>query len=283
MAQEILHDLCGVPISPHTLSRVESNDFNTRPSEDFTPDTVITVGPPQEPRHGIIIEVQQNRVESKRMQLARYAASMWLQIRRPVHVMVFTSDDKTAGYYATPVQTDLPGYTFTAHSIGPATVPIITDPAEAAAHIELAMFSVRAHGQTHPKTISAFVEALKTFPEEKVTAYANSCWNISPIAIRPTLEFLMDDTLEFPLSAKIIADARPRIEAEVRPRIEAEVRQRTEAEAIFTVLAKRGVPVDDAARERILGCTDLERLHHWLDESVTATSVGEVFGDVPSS
>jgi hypothetical protein len=39
--------------------RLESNDFNDRPSKDFQPDTVITVGPPRKALHGIIIEIQQ--------------------------------------------------------------------------------------------------------------------------------------------------------------------------------------------------------------------------------
>ncbi|MDX6741317.1 hypothetical protein [Actinocorallia sp. A-T 12471] len=270
LALEMLHDLCGVHISPNALARVESNDFNSRPSDDFKPDTVITVGPPQAPEHGVIVEIQQTPIEAKRVQLARYAAAMWVQIRRPVHVLLFAPDDKTADYYATPVQTSLPGYTFRAHTVGPARLPVITDPAEAADHIEIAMFSVQAHGQTHPNTINAFTEALKKFPQEQSEAYANFCWNISSTAVRTTLEAVMKNATEFPLSARIIDEARPEIIAEARPEIE--------AEAVLTVLKARGVAVDDAARERVLGCTDLATLRGWLQASATATSVDDLFG-----
>ncbi|MCD0449544.1 hypothetical protein LO762_10120 [Actinocorallia sp. API 0066] len=278
LALEVLHDLCGVRISPHSPARVESNDFNTRPSDDFTPDTVITVGPPRAPSHGVIVEIQQTRIAAKRTQLARYAASMWLQIRRPVHVLLFAPDDKTADYYAAPISTSLPGYTFHAHSVGPARLPVVTDPAEAAAHIEIAMFSVHAHGQTHPKTINAFAEALKKFPQEHSEAYANFCWNISAPAIRTMLEAVMKNATEFPLSAKIIDEARPEIIARARPRIIAEARPEIEAEAVLTVLSARGVAVDEATRERVLACTDLTTLGGWLKASATATSADDLFG-----
>jgi hypothetical protein len=74
---DILHDLMDVDLPATPLVRVESNTFNTRPSDDFEADLVIVLGPPQEPAHAIIVEAQQDKAKNPR-QLARYAAALWL-------------------------------------------------------------------------------------------------------------------------------------------------------------------------------------------------------------
>ncbi|GAA4626426.1 hypothetical protein GCM10023196_034640 [Actinoallomurus vinaceus] len=70
-AVKVLREMKGVQVPDAAPVQVESNDFNDRPSKDFQPDTVITVGPLQETRHGIIVEVQQEKAASKRRQLPR--------------------------------------------------------------------------------------------------------------------------------------------------------------------------------------------------------------------
>ncbi|GAB2501912.1 hypothetical protein [Nocardiopsis aegyptia] len=55
------------------------------------------------------------------------------------------------------------------------------------------------------------------------------------------------------------------------------LRAEGEAKAILRVLAGRGVEVPDEARERSRRCTDEETLGTWLDRSVTATTVDELF------
>lgn len=57
---------------------------------------------------------------------------------------------------------------------------------------------------------------------------------------------------------------------------EARGEARGEGRAVLTVLAARGVPVPDAARERILACTDLAQLDAWLHRAGTATSIEQV-------
>ncbi|MEV7204422.1 MULTISPECIES: hypothetical protein [unclassified Streptomyces] len=51
------------------------------------------------------------------------------------------------------------------------------------------------------------------------------------------------------------------------------------AEVVLLLLGDRGVEVSEEARERILGCQDLEILDVWLRRATTAVSVAEVFGD----
>jgi predicted transposase YdaD len=54
---------------------------------------------------------------------------------------------------------------------------------------------------------------------------------------------------------------------------------RGRAEYILRTLAARGVHVDEAARQRILTCTDVTTLDRWFDRSLNATTLSEVLDD----
>ncbi|MBB4931898.1 hypothetical protein F4561_002718 [Lipingzhangella halophila] len=50
-----------------------------------------------------------------------------------------------------------------------------------------------------------------------------------------------------------------------------------EAASVLKILRARGVPVPEEARERIMGCSDLEQLDTWLKRALTATSTDDLF------
>ncbi|EPX65108.1 Transposase [Cystobacter fuscus DSM 2262] len=52
------------------------------------------------------------------------------------------------------------------------------------------------------------------------------------------------------------------------------------AEDILRILTMRGVQVDEAARQRILSCSDMATLDRWLDLSLKATTLSEVLDDL---
>ncbi|REG31702.1 putative transposase/invertase (TIGR01784 family) [Archangium gephyra] len=51
---------------------------------------------------------------------------------------------------------------------------------------------------------------------------------------------------------------------------------RGRAEDVLRILSKRGVQVDEAARQRILTCSDLTTLDLWFDRSLSATTLADV-------
>lgn len=51
------------------------------------------------------------------------------------------------------------------------------------------------------------------------------------------------------------------------------------ARAVLTALRVRGIPVPDAARERILAQKDPARLERWLERAIVATSVADVLAE----
>ena len=52
------------------------------------------------------------------------------------------------------------------------------------------------------------------------------------------------------------------------------------AEDILRILTARGVQVDEAARQRILSCTEVATLDRWFDLSLKATTLSEVLDDL---
>jgi hypothetical protein len=59
----------------------------------------------------------------------------------------------------------------------------------------------------------------------------------------------------------------------------AEGEAKGEARALLAALRVRGIPVPDAARERILAEQDLERLERWVERAIVAHSLAEVIDD----
>ncbi|MFE8603994.1 Rpn family recombination-promoting nuclease/putative transposase [Archangium violaceum] len=55
---------------------------------------------------------------------------------------------------------------------------------------------------------------------------------------------------------------------------------RARAEYILRTLTARGVRVDEAARQRILTCTDMATLDRWFDRSLNATALSDVLEDL---
>ncbi|HEY9523433.1 MAG TPA: hypothetical protein VIR33_09340 [Thermopolyspora sp.] len=270
-AASVLRDRLGVRIPAGLQARVAHNDLNDRPSRDFYPDTVITLGPAHDPVCAIVVEIQHKIEESKRPALPRYAATLWLWLDCPIYVLVVCPTDRVAKWAAEPILTKLPGYVHTPQVLGPAQIPAIIDAAQAAAQPELAILSVMTHGLQRP-VARAFVEAMKDIPYDHYPYYYDYGFELSSLSIRKILEELMKTVPESfmsPFTREHFGRGRQSglAEGEVKG----------EVKGILTVLRARGVAVSAAAEARIKKCTDLARLDEWLRLSATITSVDELF------
>jgi hypothetical protein len=258
-AVEVLRDLLDVRLPVGVSAALEEKTFNTRPSLDFHPDAVITVGPPQDPVHGIVMEIQQRKLSSKRRQLPRYAAALWLMLDCPVTVMLVCPDEKVATYYAEPINTNLHDYSFHPAVLGPGTIPAITDPQQAAAHPDLAALAVMAHGERR-EVAEAFVAGTRQLSREHALQYNEHAHNMSTPAIQNVLEEIMAS------STWVVSTPFAR-----------EHYGRGEADAILKVLAARGLIISDEARKRINACRDLDLLDIWLRRAIDAETTDEIF------
>ncbi|MWA06849.1 hypothetical protein F8568_042205 [Actinomadura sp. LD22] len=289
-ALEMLRDLKGIDIPPTPLVRVESNTFNDRPSKDFTPDTVISAGPPQQPFHGLIVEVQQEPSEAKRKQLPRYAASLWLMLNCPVTLLCICPDAATAKFFAKPITTELPGYVLEAVVLGPDDVPAISDASEAATHPEVAVLSVLVHREQ--KVAEAFVGGLSLMSDDHATQYYEYAYGMASLPVRRTLEELMTST-NWPVYSPFAREhfgrgkseglaegrAEGRIEGRAEGRTEGRAEGRTEgrAEALLLLLEARNLNASGSVIKRILLCKDTEMLEKWIRRAALIEKVEDLF------
>ncbi|GIH71289.1 hypothetical protein [Sphaerimonospora thailandensis] len=279
LAVEMLRDHLGVDVPAGLPVQVVSNELNDRPSKDLRPDTVITVGPRHDPKHAIIVEIQQKKEEAKREQLPRYVAALWLQLSCPVTVLMICPDAGTAAWAAEPIPTNLAGYTLRCEVIGPDQIPPIADPAEAAAHPELAALSVMTHGE-HAPVVEALMAALEHLPTEHAPQYYEYAYRLAPLAARLMMEKLMESAV-WPVYSPFAREHYGKGLQAGRTEGLQEGLVKGEARTVLTVLQVRGIPVSEADRTRIKTCTDLDLLDEWARRAVTATSTADLFRDEP--
>ncbi|GGL09017.1 hypothetical protein [Planomonospora parontospora] len=284
LAVEILRDLLGQDLPATPLVRLETTTFNTRPSDDIEADLVIVLGPPTGPVHAIIVEIQQDTSKDPR-QLARYAAALWLLLRCAVTVMVVCPDARTAEYYARPIDSGLPGYRLQACVLGPAGIPAITDPQQAAAQPELAAMAVMVHGRQR-KVVEAFAAALAELPDDHAPKYYEHAYSMSAPEVRRLLEEIMTSTT-WPVYSPFAREHYGRgleegkAEGKAEGKIEGKIEGKAEeaARLVLLVLATRGLEVPDDVRDRITACADLVRLESWAARAVTVQTVHDLFGE----
>ncbi|MGI5233229.1 hypothetical protein [Actinoallomurus sp. CA-142502] len=276
LAVDILHDVMGVDVPVDRPVRVESNDFNDRPSKDFQPDTVIVVGSPREPVHGIIVEVQQEKTEAKRRQLPRYAAALWLMLRCPVTVLCVCPDADAAAWYAEPIETSLPGFVLRAVVLGPKQVPVITDLEVVAAHPELAALGVMVHGRNQ-EVLRTFAYALKAVEDsEHGVYYSEYAYVMATPEAQSVLRKIMAST-DWPVFSPFAKEHYGRGKADGLEEGRTEGEAKGEVKSILTILAARQIEVSEDVRARICGCTDIEQLDMWLKRAAVANSVTDIF------
>jgi hypothetical protein len=96
-------------------------------------------------------------------------------------------------------------------------------------------------------------------------------------------ELLAPGVLQNPVPVRALVDANAADAASLRNLLQAhgytsieEIQAEALARAILTVLATRGISVDDEQAGRIRGCRDMPTFARWLRLAVTASSVGEL-------
>jgi hypothetical protein len=137
-------------------------------------------------------------------------------------------------------------------------------------HPELAFFAAFAmherHGKTARRVVTRALQLTARLPEPLQQAQLRAIFNVLSEPMLAWLEEVAMQPETMPESAAFRA---------LRQRLEA----RGEAQALLTVLATRNIPVDEAARARVLGCQDRATLERWIARAVTASALAEVFAE----
>lgn len=269
LAADLLVDTFGLKLPAWGQARLTSADLSQALPTEYRADLTIVFYRDDRPVLAVVLEVQLRKDENKRYTWPVYLTTLRARLRCPAVLLVVCPRPATAAWAANVIEIG-DGSVVTPLVLGPRQIPVVTDPAQASAHPELAVLSALAHGGRHPhrqRVLAAFLSAVRTLAsvdQERAEIYHAVLSGALPEAARHYLERLMSTSTE-QFKAQLARRHRHLGKAESR------------ADAVLTVLEARGIPVPPAARDRIIDCTNLKRLDTWLRRAVRAESVQDLF------
>ncbi len=274
LAAEILVEALGVTLPSYSEARLASIDLTQVQPAEYRADVVVVLLNADAPVLVLIVEVQL-AVDPRK----RFSWPAYVTVSRAIHgcpacLLVIAPDADVAAWCAEPIETGSPSFILRPPVLGRATVPVVTDPADAARRPELAVLSAMAHGETeHGAAIAAAVlPALRGLAEEQARFYYDLVYNSLNAAARRALEAMMK-------GYEYQSDFAKKYVAQGRDEGRDEGRSEARAHDVLTVLRVRGIAVPEVARERILAQKDPERLERWLERAAVAPSIAEVLDD----
>jgi len=192
-------------------------------------------------------------------------------------LLVVCPDPAVAAWCAAPVLVGEPNLVLTPLVLGPAQIPVVTDPVLARRSPELAVLSALAHGARPGQTgvFEALLAALDVIDLDHASLYADVVLAALPTAARDCLEDLMTTTshpYQSDFARRYYDRGAAEGEARGEAKGEAKGQAKGEARAVLAVLDARGIEVSDRVRERVAGCTDVGQLDAWLRVAATGSA-----------
>ncbi|MFG3252316.1 hypothetical protein [Streptomyces sp. NPDC048172] len=262
----------GIPFpDPVEVSLMDTDLTEMKPLERHV-DTLLRVEVEDGSSYLLAIEAQGRKAPEKPSSWAYYLAHLYAKYRYPPILLVVCRDKGTATWAAEPIRIGLPSHpTLTVHPLvlGPHNVPAITDPAEAAADIPLAVFSAITHGNDPDAAaiLEALASALTSTDAESAAIFAEFT------------EVGLGDTPARDLWRHLMSTSLSHFHGLVAETFREEGRCLERASAVVQALEFRDVPLTDADRARVAACTDMPTLARWFERAFTVTSADELFAD----
>ncbi|MFD6162776.1 hypothetical protein ACFWF7_23135 [Nocardia sp. NPDC060256] len=226
----------------------------------------------------LLVEAQGEVDPDKPSAWAYYLAHAHAKYRLPAVLLVVCHDRRTADWASCPAEFG-PSFwaslTMRPLVLGPDNVPVVTDPAVAAADVPLAALSAMTHAKDPciDAILKSLAAALRGIDEEDAYVFAELTeLGLGNSQAAETWRHLMSLDPSF-----FRSETSQRLREEGRTVGLAEGETKAVVRNILRVLERRGFVVDDEVRHRITSCTDLDVLDGWLDQSVTVTTVAELF------
>jgi hypothetical protein len=172
--------------------------------------------------------------------------------------------------------------------LGPATLPVLTDPTVATNEVELAVLSAMAHGNGPEgiAVVEAAFLALGRLDREHGAVYFQIIWNAVREPMRRALEVLVmerqtEGKARFPPFAEALIERGAR-EGELRGKLEGIREGKLEGiregkrDALLRLLTRAGIALTEDERARIHECADPALLDRWMDNVLGAKTAADV-------
>lgn len=287
LAPELLRDALGLQLPAWTQAQVQSAELTEVVPATYRADLVVLLSN-DKPTFAIVVEVQLSRDENKRKTWPLYLASVRSRESCPTVLVIVAPDASVARWCAEPIEMGHPDFVLRPFVIGPNAVPVILDKEAAQKDPELAVLSAMAHGheEVGASIAQTVIDAVRGLDEERSTLYVDLVVSSLSEAVRNALEALMQQgkyEYQSEFARKYVAQGRKEgLQEGLKEGLEKGLHQGEQA-ALLEVLDARGLKVDEAARQRIMACTDLSQLKVWVRRAAIAESLSEIFEPAPVS
>jgi hypothetical protein len=236
----------------------------------------------------VVLEAQREKKPRKKYTWAVYWSVTRAERECPAVVLVVAPDAEIAAWAAEKVDLGLGLAHIQPLVLGPATLPVVTDPTAAASEIELSILSAMAHGNGPEglAVVQAAFLALGRLDREHEAVYFQIIWNLLREPMQRALEALaMEQQTEG--KATLPPFAQQLIERGIREGKLDGIREgkldgiregelKGKRDALLRLLTRAGLPPTEDERARILACADPALLDRWVDNVLGAKTVGEV-------
>lgn len=281
LAPHFLGLLFHVEVPSHASVRVADTTLDQLIPVEFRADLVLEL----RDEHGhlvfaIVLEVQRDQAPRKRYTLPVYVAVARAERECPTLALVVAIDADVAAWAAEKIDLGLGFGSLQPLVLGPATVPVVTDPAVAEREVELAILSAMTHGNgpSGLAVVRTALDALGRLDREHATVYFQIIWDVLREPMQRALEELVmvrqaEGKIEFPPFAQRIFE-RGVQEGKLDGLREGELKGLREA--LLRLLARAGIELSEDERARIQTCTASATLDQWIENVLGAKTAKDV-------
>jgi len=289
LAPHFLALIFHIDVPPHASVRVADTALDQLRPVEFRADLVLELRDDQgNVVFAIVFEAQREQKPRKAYTWPVYVAVARAERECPTVALVIAIDAGVAAWAAEKIDLGLGLGTLQPLVLGPATVPVVTDPALAEREVELAILSAMAHGNGPDglAVVQNALDALGRLDREHAAVYFQIIWDVLREPMQRALEALVmerqtEGKIEFPPFAQKIFE-RGVHEGELKGLREGELKGLREGElkglrdALLRLLVRAEISLGEDDRARIQACADPATLDRWIDNVLGAKTAREV-------
>ncbi|WP_405494789.1 hypothetical protein [Nocardia sp. NBC_00511] len=280
-------DALNLPFPRPTTVSLLPNDLTEIEPLERRVDTLLRIDTDEGP-FLLLVEAQGKNEKGKPSAWAYYLAHVHAKYDLPPVLLVICQDKATASWASKPYDigpAQWASLILRPLALGPHNVPMVNVADDAANDIPLATLSAITHAKDPAigAILKSLATALQRIDEDDALIFAELTelgLGKSPAGqlwrqlMTVDLSFFRSET-----SQRMREQARSEGIEEGRTEGHAEGLAEGLALAVLHMLDGRAVAVSDQVRERVMSCTDSDRLLKWLDKAATAVSADVLFGD----
>jgi hypothetical protein len=276
-------------VPPHAAVRVADSGLDQLIPVEFRADLVLEVLDGEgKVLLALVVEVQRDRTPRKKYTWAVYGAVARAERECPAIVLVVAPDAEVAAWAGETIDLGLGLGTLQPLVLGPATLPVVTDPTVATNDVELAVLSAMAHGNG-PEGLAvvetAFL-ALGRLDREHEAVYFQIIWTVLREPMQRALRALVmerqtEGKATLPTFAQQLIEFGAREgkldglrEGKLDGLREGELKGKRDA--LLRLLTRAGIALTEDERAHIRGCADPALLDRWVDNVLGAKTAADV-------